>query len=120
MDKYPSWDSWRALAGPTSTRSDRRADPTPTQPGPRLRKCHSTTRGGPIQRRPGAAEPRPQCRRGPWRCRQPSRPELAARCWLLQELWLYINSIGDEGARALAGALPSLPGLQELRLYNNR
>ncbi|CAK0799306.1 unnamed protein product [Prorocentrum cordatum] len=36
-----------------------------------------------------------------------------------QELWLGSNSIGDEGARALAGALPSLPSLQKLRLRGN-
>ncbi|CAK0901552.1 unnamed protein product [Prorocentrum cordatum] len=37
----------------------------------------------------------------------------------LRELYLSRNSIGDEGARALAGALPSLPGLQDLRLPSN-
>ena len=33
----------------------------------------------------------------------------------LQQLYLYSNEIGDEGAKALAGTLPSLINLQELR-----
>eukprot|EP00962_Isochrysis_galbana_P048071 scaffold19931_cov100-Isochrysis_galbana.AAC.1 len=37
----------------------------------------------------------------------------------LKELYLNNNSIGDEGARALAGALPRATALEELGLYNN-
>ncbi|CAK0809093.1 unnamed protein product, partial [Prorocentrum cordatum] len=57
----------------------------------------------------------------------PPTPEQAAGlasclrlCARLQELNLTACQIGDGGARALAGALPSLPGLQELRLGGNR
>ncbi|CAK0791344.1 unnamed protein product [Prorocentrum cordatum] len=57
----------------------------------------------------------------------PPTPEQAAGlagclrlCARLQKLDLQGCQIGAEGARALAGALPSLPGLQELRLGGNR
>ncbi|CAK0801254.1 unnamed protein product, partial [Prorocentrum cordatum] len=57
----------------------------------------------------------------------PPTPEQAAGlasclrlCARLQKLDLRGCEIGDGGARALAGALPSLPGLQEPRLGGNR
>ncbi|CAK0813497.1 unnamed protein product, partial [Prorocentrum cordatum] len=57
----------------------------------------------------------------------PPTPEQAAGlasclrlCARLQKLDLRGCQIGDGGARALAGALPSLPGLQEPRLGGNR